>query len=166
MTNGPGPADEFAALFGAQMNKNTLAAVIARNLAGVPDDPVEAGRPVPNDDFADVPYDEPHRERRRRAALEALGYRGARLDGLMDRMTGDTPRQIETSARELAELAGPPPARPVDPSQGRGNFGDTPTSPEHEFREMIDTVLGPRGMIKRGPIRAFEAGPEGLRRTH
>jgi hypothetical protein len=58
------------------------------------------------------------------------------------------------------------PVRATDPSQGRGNFGETPKSPEHEFREMMDSVLGPQGMIKRGPIKAFEAGPDGLRRNY
>jgi hypothetical protein len=50
MTNGPDPAEQFAALFAAQMNKDTTANRIARYLAGQAPDPVEAGgRMVPND---------------------------------------------------------------------------------------------------------------------
>jgi len=100
----------------------------------------------------------------RGAFADALGggstYQAAqRLGWLAPESAADHGGRIDAAAENE-------PQRAVDPSQGRGDFGETTTSPEHEFREMMDSALGPQGMIKRGPIKAFEAGPDGLRRTY
>jgi hypothetical protein len=72
---------------------------------------------------------------------EVTGLSGEDAEFLARHLTGETDAEIRSDASRVLGLLGGGPAKPVDPTQGRGEGLDGPVSDKALFQRAMDEML-------------------------